>query len=627
MFGRRFISRAIIVSRITPKKPAFSPVPWASIRLSSGLSSAQVETTTGDLNETLKVSELKKMGRINPAIIKSLERANFTSLTPVQTKSMIPILENEQGMVVRAKTGTGKTLAFVVPTLQSIIETIDHREYSNKVSSLVIAPTRDLALQIEREYLKVLKNLPAQLQRKIRLGIMIGGKQSNFQPRFPPHVVIATPGRLNANLQNPNIAKCFSSLKYRIYDEADRILDQGFADELENIDEILKLVNQAKFKSVLFSATVDDSVDNFARDQIANPYKFINCVDENEPEAHENIYQKLVITEDVADSFASALSYIARSVEDPKFKAIVFLPTVTGADWFLSALNAARRNELYDTALVHSKYRSSISKLHGKMSQAARDRTVRRFREAKHGVLVCTDVAARGLDFQDVTDVIQMTPSATVADYIHKIGRTARAGAKGKATTFLAKNELRYISALERERGVKFSEEIKAHELEDKVEDIFKYIIVNEEESEEFMKSFLAFQKQVAFSYNLRISNSIAATMELYRKLVQDPEAKLHVGGQFISSLLKADPDMADKYFTYPKGLRPSYSNNRKSKRDTFRADGHGASKRNDRFKNYNNKRFSNSRGYDNDRSYKNDGNDRGFKSYGSRNDGYSKRF
>lgn len=630
MFARRYITRGLTFRSVVAGKQLQRTMMSSGIKFnqtSQQVQDSPVKPETKAQDSVLSVKELEKMNKIDPAIIKSLQASKFFNLTPVQTKSMIPIFEDDEGMVVRAKTGTGKTLAFVIPTVQTILQDLKDPKYRGKVSTLVIAPTRDLALQIEREYNKILGKFPRQLSLKIGMGILIGGKRSTVDSRNRPQIVIATPGRLMDSLSNPKIAELFSLLKYRVYDEADRILEQGFEDELNAIDGYLKKVHQSSFKSILFSATVDKGVDNFAKDQIGQNYRFINCVEENEAEAHENIFQKLVVTNNIGESFSSALSYIIKSLEKDRFKAIVFLPTITAADWLASSLSAARKDELYDTGLVHGKYRSTIAKLHGKMSQAARDRTVQRFRETKHGVLVCTDVAARGLDFRDVTDVIQMTPSSSVADYIHKIGRTARAGAKGKATTFLAKGDMRYIHALEKERGVTFSETIKADELQEQIEDLFSKIRVDEEVVEDFIRSFLQFQRQVGYSYRLNVASSIANTMEFYRQLVQDPDAKMHGNAQLLQGLIRTDPDMVDKYFTYPASLRPRQgSNNRQSKRNTFASDNYSKRGGSGRFGERSSS-YGNSRGYKNygNNSYNNRG-ERGDQQYGTR-EGYKKNY
>lgn len=538
----------------------------------SNLNTASTSNTAPEAaasDGSMTLQQLSSTKRIDPALIHSLQKCNFLNLTPVQGKSIIPIIDGKDGMVVRAKTGTGKTLAFVIPSIQTIINNLQNSKFDKKVSTVVIAPTRDLALQIQDEYFKVIKNLPSISKKSITIGLAVGGKPTTVSPRYPPQIVISTPGRLKDILSKKEFTPLFSELKFRIYDEADRMLDQGFEAELEAIDYSIKDVHTSSFQSVLFSATVDNTVTKFAESQMGKNYKFINCVDENEPEAHENIFQKLVITENTIDTMESSLNFIFKSLEQPNFKGIIFVPTTIGVDWIDSVLRSAKANKLYDTDLVHGKFRSLHLKLHGKLSQAKRDRNVKDFRSAKHGLFICTDVAARGLDFKDVTDVIQINPSSSVADYIHKVGRTARAGAKGKATIFLAKDELKYTDLLKRERGVEFSEIIKSNELEKSVENIFQKVNLDDELSEEYIKSYLGFIKQVLFSYRLNAGKVITNTMEFYREVLQSKTTKLRASSTLLGKLDQQIPDVIQEYFL-TSGSSRGFSNNRSSKRNTF---------------------------------------------------------
>jgi len=513
---------------------------------------------------------LAKTGLVHKDILKALNLAKFKTLTPVQEKSLVPILK-ENGVVCRAKTGTGKTLAFVIPTLQCALENFDPtRGARGKVHALVIAPTRDLALQIESEYKKIIQNMPNQAKNKVRIEVHMGGRKTK-PSNFAPAIVIATPGRLNDNLSKSRFANMFTDLKYRVYDEADRLLDEGFSVTLDDIDNQLKQVRSmatitnASFKSVLFSATVDKSVSNFAKSVMGEDYKFINCVDENEPEAHENIEQTLVKTNTIGESFNGALAYIINNMSNSGFKAMVFLPTVTATDWFYSMLMNAKDKDMYDTQKTR-KYGSKILRLHGKMSQAARDRTVRDYRRLSHGILVCTDVAARGLDFSDVSDVVQMGPSSEVADYIHKIGRTARAGASGRSILFLSSAEKNYSKALQSKRGVQFKHEIKYETAEEDGE-LVKQIGADVEDVESFIPTFLGFYKQVGSAYRIAQHDSLSQIIDYYRFLINDPEAKLSVGKGFLRNVISVPPRDASLYFDVPGGFNFSTTNNRSAKR------------------------------------------------------------
>lgn len=519
--------------------------------------------SNGTTFQTLKDSE-----KLDSTILKALNKAGFRTLTPVQEQSMVPILEEEKGIVCRAKTGTGKTLAFVVPTLQSVFQ----QQVPGKATAVIIAPTRDLALQIETEYKKIISNLQYQQAKNTRVMTFIGGRKTVFDRRSRPSIIVATPGRLQDLLQNNRyFFEAVSDVTYRVYDEADRLLDQGFEETLEDINDLLYDARKkhgtnpdSQFKSVLFSATVDQRVDSFARNTIGSNYKFVNCVDENEPEAHENIHQTLVSTDSIYESHISTLSFILKNLKRNDFKAILFIPTVAGTDCIFDILKELKYNDVFE-----SNSRARLYRLHGKMSQGARDRTVRDFRQAKNGVLICTDVAARGLDFSDVSDVLQFTPSREVADYIHKVGRTARAGAKGNATLFLSKSELTYIRALQKQRGVTFAQTIEYDTLEQDEAAILRALDLDETVLEEYTKSLLGFYKGVSGALRFDFNDMVDGVVNCYRSFNQDPTMKLDVSHKFIQNVLAMSPSTASAYFTVPGGFRLDRSaNSRRSKMD-----------------------------------------------------------
>lgn len=546
-----------------------SAIRWNQVSNPQPVATSNVEINTEQAPQTTEVAsvgvdELASSGKFDKSIILALKAAKFLNLTPVQQKSLVPILE-EDGIVVRAKTGTGKTLAFVVPTLQTSLEVFDRRRKG--VSTLVIAPTRDLALQIESEYKKVISKLPRSLQQNADILVLTGGKRTSINVRDPPSIVVATPGRLLDQLSNPKKAAVFKNLKYRVYDEADRLLDVGFEQTLGDIDDILVQNAPDGFKSILFSATIDADVDSFARQHISENYKYINCVSEHEPEAHENIHQSLITCKDSTDVFKTSFSYIANHLQHKvPFKCMVFLPTVASTEWFYQSLVRGVDNGVFDARPL------SFVRLHGKRTQSARDKVVGQFRRMQSGIMVCTDVAARGLDFNDVTHVMQLTPSVSVADYIHKVGRTARAGKEGKAILFLTKNEMKYSTILRKERGVNFEEVIEAEDIEKPHEDILDLVRINEEEIELFISTYLSFQTQVAQKHRFDSHRAIVDIMELYRTILSQPDATMQISYKYATEILRLDYTLSDKYFNVPGGLHRGGGGSRKSKRDFFGA-------------------------------------------------------
>ncbi|KAG7191717.1 uncharacterized protein KQ657_002853 [Scheffersomyces spartinae] len=537
----------------------------------STVSDAETVTTPVNSRIVSDMKSLKKNNLISADIVDSMIKAKFEHLTPVQQKSIIPILESEKGLVVRAKTGTGKTLAFVIPTLDAAIK----RQGPPKTTSLIVAPTRDLAQQIVMEYKKVIQFLPRSLAKKCDIGIIMGGNSTKKRPdpRNPPAIIVATPGRLADQIRSPSVSHMFSELEYRVYDEADRILDEGFRDEIDSINDRLIQArrhnkNEKPFKSVCYSATIANELEDFAVSEFGAEYEFVDCVDKNEPEAHENIHQELVYTNDAQQSFNAAASYIVNEMERKNFKAIVFLPTVTGCDWFFKLLRECSHSELYDSRLT-KKFGSRTLRLNGKMTQVARDRSVREFRSTSHGVLVATDVAARGMDFSDVTDVIQIAPSTDMADYVHKIGRTARAGRKGKATLFLSKLEAPYSKKLISSKKINFANKLNAEEVPEFSKDILSTVKLPMEDVEEFANAYLSFRAQCSAIYKIDKYASIKETLALYRTLVDDPEAKLSASENFLKNIFQLSRDEAEPFFHLPSGYRgpqrKSFNNQNKS--------------------------------------------------------------
>ncbi|KAL6449522.1 hypothetical protein SBY92_004435 [Candida maltosa Xu316] len=451
---------------------------------------------------------------IDRAILESLRKNKFETLTPIQQKSIIPFLKTKEGLVCRAKTGTGKTLAFIIPTVQHAL-----RNKEKGVKTLVVVPTRDLALQIYDEYQKVLAKLP--ISRPPTLGaVMGGGKKNIFDKHYPPDIVIATPGRLKADLTDDrDFAKHFEKLTYRVYDEADRILDIGFEDTLNDIDRQLYRLRKTpeKITSLLFSATVDRATDDFAMKHIKPNYEYLNTVDENEPEVHENVHQTLVQCKNYIDKFEACFSYLHNIVEkEPTYKVIIFLPTKMGVDWLAGFLRQIQKK--------HSKNDScQIYKLHGNLTMGRRSRNLEDFKSHNNSVLICTDVAARGIDVKNVTHVLQLFPDIDVASYVHKVGRTGRAGSEGKAVLFLTETEEVFVDKLKCQRGVEFENVVSSTEIEQL--GVIGDVESSLDHTEEFISTLFNYITQLSAHRGINIENIIHDTMRLYRELIQDNTA------------------------------------------------------------------------------------------------------
>lgn len=451
----------------------------------------------------------------------AIHSLNYYKFTPVQQQAILPVLQEKHGLVARAKTGTGKTMSFVLPLVQhSIDRWLTHKRNDRKVHSIVIAPTRDLAMQIHEEFKKVTRT-DNFLRFRVDVRLWVGGVKSN-RPwgSDVPQIIVMTPGRGLDWLSQGKWNQYFDQLDYRVFDEADRMLDQGFETQLHEIDAIIKKVRQPSYpvqmKNVLFSATVNERVTEFATSQIGNDYRYIDCVDPNETETHDKIDQTFVKTKSLYESHMAAVMNIVRETQkNPKYKAILFVPTTVGADFIYETMKLVR---------VDGDRLNSIWRLHGKLRQSLRDKSVRGFRKALGGVLVCTDVAARGMDFPRVNEVVQISPSVDLADYVHKIGRTGRAGASGKATLYLSEQEIKFKQMLQKKRGIKFATEIVYEPTEEDVK-AFEEVTAPKDVVADYAMSTLGFQKSFADVFKIDKGPLVQNVVDMYRKCAATTES------------------------------------------------------------------------------------------------------
>jgi ATP-dependent RNA helicase RhlE len=299
----------------------------------------------------------------------------------------------------KAPTGSGKTLAFALP----IVELLAAGEPTP--AALVLAPTRELALQVTEELALLGK------PRGIRAAAAYGGAPVGPQVKRlrGAHVVVATPGRLNDLIQRRLLS--LDPVRILILDEADRMLDMGFQPQVDRIVRRLP----ARRQTMLFSATLDGAVGELARAYTSNPSRF-------EAELPSRHADGLVEHEFVAVTDGDKLERLIELLGKQRELALVFVRTKRGADRLVQRLRAQG---------------VEAAAMHGDMSQAARERALERFRGGKVTTLVATDVAARGLDLDAITHVINYDPPADGKDYVHRVGRTGRAGRSGQGITLV----------------------------------------------------------------------------------------------------------------------------------------------------------------------------------------------
>lgn len=340
---------------------------------------------------------------LRPQILRGVDEAGFEKPFPIQQLAIGPLLAGRD-IIGQAKTGSGKTAAFGLPMLQAI------DTGRNEVQALVLAPTRELAVQIRDE----ISRLGAYTG--VRVLTIYGGQSINVQLdhlRRGVHVIVGTPGRVIDHLKRGSLD--LRKTRFVVLDEADTMLDMGF---IEDIEFILDSIPKDRQTS-LFSATMPQRIMDIASRHMKNPEKILVSADEPSAETLEQFY---AVT-GYEDKFQTLVDIL--ETEKPA-SAIVFTRTKYGAH------KMARE--------LQRRYFNAVP-LHGDLSQNQRDHSMRLFRDAKADILVATDVASRGLDISQVEAVINYDVPQDPLLYFHRVGRTARAGDNGKAITLVSGDE------------------------------------------------------------------------------------------------------------------------------------------------------------------------------------------
>ncbi|RFU69139.1 DEAD/DEAH box helicase [Peribacillus saganii] len=355
--------------------------------------------------------------------VNNLLRENgITEPTPIQ-KEAIPVLLEGEDIIGQAKTGTGKTLAFLLPILEKVDPEPEH------IQALIVTPTRELALQITNEMKKL-----TSAKEGLQVLAVYGGQDVEQQLKKLKRnisVVVATPGRLLDHMRRGTID--LSNLSMLVLDEADQMLHIGFLPEVE---EIIRAASPDR-QTMLFSATMPEQVKTLARKYLKKPK---TVAVKSSQVTVEEISQLIVETTDRGKQ-AALLNKIN---EERPFLGIIFCRT-------------KRRVSKLNESLVSLGYVSD--ELHGDLSQAKRERVMKRFRDAELHLLVATDVAARGLDVEGVTHVFNYDIPEDAESYIHRIGRTGRAGGAGKAITFIAPKDSGEMKDIEKAIGLSIERE------------------------------------------------------------------------------------------------------------------------------------------------------------------------
>ena len=394
---------------------------------------------------------------VSEEIRRAIEELGFEQPMPVQEEVIPYLLGNRNDVIALAQTGTGKTAAFGIPILQRTDSRV------RQTQAIVLSPTRELCLQIADD----LKDFSKYMDG-IHIVPVYGGTSIENQIRAlkkGAQIIVATPGRL-IDLMHRGVAK-LEAVKNVVLDEADEMLNMGFS---ESIDEILAGVPKDR-NTLLFSATMSREIEKIARNYLTDP-KEIVVGSRNEGAEHVNHIYYMVNAKDKYLALKRIVDYY------PKIFAIIFCRT-------------KRETQEIADKLIHDGY--NAESLHGDLSQQQRDLTMQKFRQHLTQLLVATDVAARGLDVDDLTHVINFGMPDDIESYTHRSGRTGRAGKKGTSIAIVHSREKSKIRAVEKQIGKQFVEgklptpqEICTKQLYRVMDEIVK-VDVNEEEIAPFM--------------------------------------------------------------------------------------------------------------------------------------------
>jgi len=351
-----------------------------------------------------------------PMLQTALARMNYTTPTPVQMKA-IPFAMQGRDVLGSAQTGTGKTGAFCIPMIAKLLE-------DPTACALVLSPTRELATQIMTVAHDLLHKGAEGKGSPIKTALLLGGESMGKQfdqLRRNPRLIIGTPGRINDHLRRNN--RLMENVRIVVLDEADRMLDMGFSGQ---IDDVLANVPDGR-QTLMFSATFPASIIKFSQKYLNKPERI--AIDPEQTSAANITHEQVFVNE------AGKYDALSAQLDARSGSIIVFVKTKHGADKMVAKL--AREEHAVDV-------------LHGGLKQRQRERAIANFRAKKTRIMIATDVAARGLDVPHIESVINYDLPQNPEDYVHRIGRTARAGAEGTAISFISPSDRGKWSAINR---------------------------------------------------------------------------------------------------------------------------------------------------------------------------------
>lgn len=360
---------------------------------------------------------------LHPLIIQGIEEQEYKKPTPIQKKAIPPLLEGRD-LLGCAHTGTGKTAAFAIPILQGLSGDTQNETSYNKIKALILAPTRELAIQIGDSFKTYSQFMDCYT------GVIFGGvtpKRHIKVLKREPSILVATPGRL-LDLANEGYLD-FSDLEFLVLDEADRMLDMGMIQDVKKIISLLPSDRQ----NMLFSATMPKDIEKLANSLLNNPVK---VEVKTKPSTRNEITQWVYFVEQPEKT-----ELLFDLISDDQYDSVlVFTRTKLKADKVAKQINAR-----------HIRTKA----LHGDKNQSERMKALELFKTGEIKVLIATDVAARGIDISEISLVVNMDVPNVAETYVHRIGRTGRAGKKGTAITLCNHQEREFLKRIEELQGYK----------------------------------------------------------------------------------------------------------------------------------------------------------------------------
>ncbi len=353
---------------------------------------------------------------LSAEILKAVAEQGYTKPSPIQAQA-IPVVLSGKDLMAAAQTGTGKTAAFTLPILELLSK--GQRAQNNQARTLILTPTRELAAQIADNVAKYSQYLP------LKSAVVFGGVKINPQMmklRNGVDVLVATPGRL-MDLYNQRAVN-FKHLEVLVLDEADRMLDMGF---IHDIKKILALLPKER-QNLLFSATFSDDIRRLAKNMVNNPVE---------------------VSVAAANSTAKSVKQWIYPV-DKKQKAPLLIQLIEDNDWQQVLVFSRTKHGANKLTKVLEAKGIRAAAIHGNKSQGARTKALAEFKQGITRVLVATDIAARGIDIDQLPQVVNFDLPNVSEDYVHRIGRTGRAGATGQAVSLVSHDEFKELSGIER---------------------------------------------------------------------------------------------------------------------------------------------------------------------------------